>query len=251
MAGLRIAAAQSHSVQADIAANVARHGIFVDAAAKAGVQLLVFPELSLSGYDLPGLEAGALTPDDARLAPLAQGAIENKMTIVAGAPLRNPIGLPFIGAIAFHPDGRHTTYRKHFLHDGEEKFAAPGSAASQVIDVRGVPVALAICADTSHQQHPHAAVIAGATLYVAGSVITPGGYAKELNLLSGYAKLFNLGILLANHAFETGGYQSAGRSGIWLSGGQLLVDAPGTGECLVIGDEDNGANVPVDTASHP
>jgi predicted amidohydrolase len=248
MAGLRIAAAQSHSEAGDIAANVARHGVFIDAALKAGVRLLVFPELSLTGYDLPGLAAAALSPSDARLAPLTERAIQHNMTIVAGAPLRNPGGLPFIGAIAFHPDGRSTACRKHFLHDGEEKFAAPGSAMSQIIDVRGVPVALAVCADTAHQQHPHAAVMAGATLYVAGSVITPGGYAKEAAMLSGYAKLFSLGILLANHAFETGGYQCAGRSAIWLPDGQLLVDAPGTGECLVIGDEDTGSVVPVEPA---
>lgn len=250
MAGLRIAAAQSHSVSGDIEANVARHGIFIDAAVTAGVQLLVFPELSLTGYDLPGMGAAALSPSDERLAPLARRAASNNMTIVAGAPLRNPNGLPFIGAIAFHPDGSRTSYRKHFLYQGEEQFAAPGSALSQVIDVRGVPVGLAICFDTSNQQHPHAAVMAGATLYAAGSVISQAGYAKELNLLAGYAKLFNLGILLANHAFETGGYQSAGRSAIWLSGGQLLVDAPGTGECLVIGDEDNGSVLPV-TISPP
>ncbi len=241
MAGLRIAAAQSHSVPGDIGANVARHCAFIDAAVKAGVQLLVFPELSLTGYDLPGMEAAALSQDDARLAPISERAAKHQMTIVAGAPLRNPNGLPFIGAIAFQPDGRSTACRKHFLHDGEEKFAAPGGAISQIIDVRGVPVALAVCADTGNQQHPHAAVMAGATLYVAGSVITPGGYAKELSLLSGYAKLFSLGILLANHATETGGYQTAGRSAIWLPDGQLLVDAPGAGECLVIGDEDIGS----------
>jgi predicted amidohydrolase len=247
MAGLRIAAAQSHSVPGDIPANVARHCIFIDAAAKAGVQLLVFPELSLTGYDLPGMASAALTPSDELLAPLARRAAGNNMTIVAGAPLHNSNGLPFIGAIAFHPDGSRTSYRKHFLYQGEEKFAAPGSAISQLIEVRGVPVGLAICFDTSNQQHPHAAVLAGATLYVAGSVITPGGYAKELNLLTGYAKLFSLGILLANHAVETGGYQSAGRSAIWLSDGQLLVEAPGTGEVLVIGDEDNGSVLPVST----
>lgn len=250
MAGLRIAAAQSHSVTADIEANVARHGIFIEAAVKAGVQLLVFPELSLSGYDLAGLQAAALAPDDARLAPLSQAAARHNITIVAGAPLRNPSGLPFIGAIAFDPDGSHATYRKHFLYPGEEQFAAPGTAISQVIDVRAVPVALAICNDTSNQQHPHAAVMAGATLYVAGSVVSHEGYANTFNLLSGYAKLFNMGILLANHAFETGGYQSAGRSAIWLSDGQLLVDAPGTGECLVIGDQDIGSVVPVATDSH-
>lgn len=248
MAGLRIAAAQSHSVSGDIGANVARHCVFIDAAVKAGVQLLVFPELSITGYDLPGLAAAALAPDDPRLDPISARAVANNITIVAGAPLRHPGGLPFIGAIAFHPDARTTSYRKHFLHLGEEKFATPGSAMSQVIDVRGVPVALAVCYDTSEQQHPHAAVMAGATLYVAGAVIVPQGYASQVNLLSGYAKLFSLGILLANHAVETGGYQSAGGSAIWWPDGQLLVSAPGPGEYLVIGDDDNGSVLPISTS---
>jgi predicted amidohydrolase len=249
MALMRMAAAQAHSVPGDTAANVARHCLFIEAAFGAGVRLLVFPELSLSGYDLPGLAAHTVTPDDPRLAPIAARAAAHGMTVVVGAALPNPHGKPFIGAIAFQADGRHTTYRKHFLHEGEERFATPGAAMSAVIDVRGVPVALAVCADTSHQQHPHAAVMAGATLYVAGSLITPGGYAKEAALLAGHAKLFSMGILLANHAFDSGGYQSAGRSAIWWPDGQLLVDAPGTGECLVIGDEDNGSVLPVDTSS--
>lgn len=249
MAGLRVAAAQSASLPADIDANVKRHCVFSDAAAGAGVQLLVFPELSLCGYDLAGLQAAALTPDDTRLAPLRDKARQNNMTIVAGASLANPNGLPFIGAIAFQPDGSDSVYRKHVLHPGEARFAAAGGAISHLIDVKGVPVALAICADTSKQQHPHAAVMAGATLYVAGSVITPEGYANEFKQLAGYASLFSIGILLANHAFDTGGYTSAGRSAAWLPDGQLLVDAPGQGELLVIADEDSGAVLPVDTSA--
>ena len=248
MAGLRIAAAQSASVPGDIDANVRRHCVFIDAAASAGTELLIFPELSLTGYDLPGMAANALRPDDTCLDPIRERAASLRMTIVVGAPLANRTGLPFIGVIVFHPDTSTTVYRKHFLHDGEKEFVAPGAAISQIIDVRGVPVALAICADTSNQQHPHAAVMAGATLYVAGSVISESGHAKESGMLSGYAKLFDSGILLANHAFETGGYPSAGRSAVWLPGGQLLIEAPGQGELLVTADEDSGAVVPVDTS---
>ena len=51
-------------------------------------------------------------------------------TRVFASGLRNPNGLPFIGAIAFHPDGASTSYRKHFLQPGEDAFAAPGSARS-------------------------------------------------------------------------------------------------------------------------
>lgn len=247
MAGLRVAAAQAASVPGDIAANVWRHCSFIAAAAAAGTQLLVFSELSLTGYALPGLAANAIMLDDERLAPLREPGASLDMTIIAGIPLANAAGLPFIGAAIFHADGRSSAYRKRFLHEGEEKYAAADSAISKVIDVRGVPVALAICADTSSQQHAHAANIAGATLYAAGSVITPGGYDKEAARLSGYAKLFILAVLLANHAFDTGGYISAGRSAVWLPDGQLLLEAPGQDELLVLADEDSASIVAVDT----
>ena len=247
MAGLRSAAAQSHSIDGDIDANVARHCLFIDAAERANVQLLVFPELSLCGYVLPGLAAAALTPQDPRLEPLYRRARSSGMTIVAGAALSNRNGLPYIGALAFQPDGTCIAYRKHFLHPGEERYAAPGSAISQVVNVRGVPVALAICADTTHQEHPHAAVMAGATLYLAGSVITPGGYEQDASQLAGHARLLGIGILMANHAFETGGITSAGRSAAWLPDGQLLVAAEAQGECLVVADEDSGGVLPVNT----
>ncbi|HJR33258.1 MAG TPA: nitrilase-related carbon-nitrogen hydrolase, partial [Pseudomonas sp.] len=49
MTTLTIAAAQSISVAGDLAANIARHLRFMQVAAEQGVQLLVFPELSLTG----------------------------------------------------------------------------------------------------------------------------------------------------------------------------------------------------------
>lgn len=45
-------------------------GIRIAAAQAEGVQLLLFPELSLCGYELPLLRDCALSPDDPRLAPL-------------------------------------------------------------------------------------------------------------------------------------------------------------------------------------
>lgn len=245
MSGLRIAAAQSHSIDGAVAANVERHLAFIDAAAEAHVQLLVFPELSLSGYQLDQLAALSLTPADPRLAPIGARARTHGRTIVAGAPLAGAGSKPHIGVIAFAPDGSTTVYRKHFLYAGEEQYAAPGGAMSQVIDVRAVPVALAVCFDTHDQRHPHAAVMAGATLYAAGSVLTPAGIEGELARLAGYARLFSMGILFANHAGQTGAYESAGRSSIWMPDGQLLVQADGSGECLVMGDEDSGAVIPV------
>lgn len=245
MSGLRIAAAQSHTIDGDIAANLARHLVFIDAAAQAGVQLLVFPELSLTGYKLEDFASQAVTPANPRFDVLGERAARHGMTIVIGAPLSGAADRPHIGSIAFAPGGGTTVYRKHFLHDGEDKYVAAGSAMSQLIDVRGVPVGLAICYDVNEQRHPHAALMAGATLYADSSVVTPGGIDRELSTLRGYAALFGMGVLFANHAFKTGPYESAGRSTIWLPDGQVLVQAEGQGECLVIGDEDSGAVIPV------
>lgn len=51
MPTLTIAAAQSISVAGDLPGNIARHLDFMASAAEQGVQLLVFPELSLTGYE--------------------------------------------------------------------------------------------------------------------------------------------------------------------------------------------------------
>jgi len=249
MAGLCFAAAQCASVPLDVEANVARHLAFIDAARDAGVELLVFPELSLSGYELARMAACALTPDDAVLAPLRERAQKYKMTVVAGAPIRFADSLPAIGAITFHAAGRTSVYRKHFLHAGEERYAAPGSALSQVHEVRATRVALALCADTGNSLHPHGAAMAGAELYAAGSLISPAGYAKDSKQLAGYAALFGMGVLMANHAYSAGGHQSAGRSAFWAAGGELVVAAPGQGEMLVVVHGlggDHGEVVPVE-----
>ena len=51
MTALTLAAAQTISIPGDVAANIQRHLAMMRAAAEQGVQLLVFPELSLTGYE--------------------------------------------------------------------------------------------------------------------------------------------------------------------------------------------------------
>lgn len=234
MTTLRIAAAQSASIALDIAANAARHLDFIDTAAEHRVELLVFPELSLSGYEPAGLAGCALRADDMRLDALAERAKAAGMTVVVGAPIVNPAGPPFIGAITLHADGRRSVYRKHFLHAGEERHVSAGNAISQLHEIGGVQVALAICADTCNTQHAHAARVAGASLYAAGSLISPGGYAKDSEELAGYARLYRLDVLLVNHAAPSGPFDSAGRSAFWTAGGELACAAPGAGELLLL-----------------
>jgi predicted amidohydrolase len=250
--GIRIAAAQAPSLAGDIAANLQTHLRFIAAARAEGVQLLVFPELSLCGYELPLLRRCALAPDDQRLAPLRAAASEAGMTVIAGAPILDAgAAQPCIASITLAADGSSRTYRKQYLHAGEELHAQPGPPGAQVHALHGQRYVEAICADTTHAEHARAAADAGATLYVAGVLISNGGYDADAALLRQYAGQHRMGVLMANHAAPSGGYAVAGKSAFWAPGGELIVQAAGAGSYLVIAEECSGwqgRTLPVVTA---
>ena len=83
----KIAAAQIGSIRGDVAANVARHEAAIRAAAANGVSVVVFPELSLVGYE-PDIAASlAFTDDDIRLEPLRRLILEHHLTTLNTARL--------------------------------------------------------------------------------------------------------------------------------------------------------------------
>ena len=235
---IRIAAAQSISVSGDIAANVHIHTQFITAAQHAGVDLLVFPELSLCGYEPTLLPGCVLHPGDGRLTPLQELARQARMAIVVGAPIASQDALrPHIGAISFYPNGSSSVYCKKHLHTSEESFATPGDpAGDNHFALHGTPLALAICADAMHPPHAERAAVAGAALYIASSVVSVGSYTAEVAQLQHCARQFGMGVLMANQGGTTGGYVCAGRSSFWAPGGNLVVAAPGTGPVLVVAE---------------
>ena len=242
--GICIAAAQSPSIAGDIEANLAIHVRFIEAAHAEGVELLLFPELSLCGYELPLLRDCLLTPDDARLAPLRNATMATGMRIIAGAPLADDRdALPCIAAFSFLPDGTATVYRKQYLHAGGELHARPGPMGAHCQQLNGQRYAQAICADATHYQHAADAAADGATIYLAGVLISEAGYANDAAKLQRYASDFGMGVLMANHAAPSGGYAVAGRSAWWSPGGVLVAEVAGPGSALLVVDGQGGAYV--------
>lgn len=240
MTAFALAAAQTIAVAGDIPANLQRHLAFMGVAAEHGVQVLVFPELSLTGYE-PALAAGlAIAPDDTVLAPLREMAQALRLTAVVGMPIRlAPEAGVSIGALVLGADGSLAVYTKQHLHPGEEVAFVPGQGGA-VLEWGGERIALAVCADFSHASHALSAVETGANVYAAGVLISEGGYATDSALLQGYAAEHGLLVLMANHGGPSGGYVCAGRSTIWADDGSLLAAVPGAGDALVIARRENG-----------
>ncbi|SDD75347.1 Predicted amidohydrolase [Massilia sp. PDC64] len=234
MTGTVFAAAQCSVVAGAIAANVRRHLDFMDAAHGQGVDVLVFPELSLTGYE-PTLAAGlAQAADTDCVAPLRARARETGMTAIVGLPLRSSVAdKAFIAAFILHPDGSLAVQTKQHLHAGEERYFSAGTGGS-LLDAGGMPLALAICADFGQPAHAAAAASAGARLYAASALVGESGYPADSALLQGHAQRHGMAVLLANHGGPTGGWTSAGRSAFWDEQGRLVAALPGPGDGLLV-----------------
>jgi predicted amidohydrolase len=241
---LVIAAAQSASIPGDVPRNAANHLRFATTAAEHGVQLLVFPELSLTGYELALAREKAIRPDAAVLDPLRQLAEKAQMTLVVGAPVWNDNGGLQIGAIAIRPAGPVLTYAKQFLHGDEASVFVPGAGIATLqigsTGVDEVKVALAICADTSHPEHPANAAGIGANVYAAGVLFYEECYGPDVVNLQGYAAQYRMAVLLANHSGTSGQWVSAGKSAIWSEDGNVVAASTDAAEALVIARKRNG-----------
>ncbi|MGA2081465.1 MAG: carbon-nitrogen hydrolase family protein [Holophaga sp.] len=238
---MRIAAAQTLSEPGALAANCTTHWEACRMAADLGVSVVVFPELSLSGYELPLLRDCVLEPASPILDPLRALAVQREMLIVAGAPVAAEDGRGVsIASISFLPDGRTEVYRKHFLHPGEAPYAVPGSEISHIHRVFPFDAALAICADTTHGEHPAAAHARGASLYLASVLWSPGGYDVDAAMIEDYSRKYHLAALVSNHGGPSGGYPSAGRSAFWEPGGRRLGAAPDLGSALLLAEHLDG-----------
>lgn len=236
--GLTIAAAQSGSKPGDVAHNVAHHLAVARIAAGRGVQLLVFPELSLTGYELSLARSAAVEPNSVILAPLRDFASESGMTIVAGAPVPNGDGDLHIGALRFHPDRSVSLYTKVHVHESEFVSFVPGTGGDPLF-IEGQTVSLAICRDASFPEHAASAAGLGATIYAAGVMIDEAGYPRKSALMREYARMHRMAALLANYSGVTGGETSAGGSAIWDETGEPIALC-GKGEALVIASGSRG-----------
>ena len=231
MADLTLAVAQS-VVTSDLAENVEAHVRLASIAADHGAQLVVFPELSLTGYSRGLTSRDANAAGGQPLTPLQEVADARDVVVQVGVPVVSAKGL-HIGTLSFRPRQAVTTYLKQHLHAGEESAFLPGNGGAQ-LQLGKDRIACAICADVTHPEHVAAAVLEGATVYAASCFLTEAGHEVDTELLEGYARGHQVVVLMANYGCPVGGWSSAGKSAIWSADGSLLACAPAAGEAVVV-----------------
>ena len=230
--GPGLAAAQLRCTPGDVAANLTAHGEALELAAAGRVGVLVFPELSVTGYTLHGAADLQQPVETPLLDELEDQARAAGMLVLVGLPLRADAGRPFLGAVALGGMTRRA-YAKIHVHDSEAPYFQPGSEHA-VWGHGGAAIGCAICADLNHREHAAATRAAGAGIYGVGALVDGAAFPREEPLLRSYAADLGLTVVFANHAAPQEGYAPVGRSGIWAPGGGLVVQAVGAAPSLVM-----------------
>lgn len=228
-----IAAAQTIPKRNDVNANLEDHYRMINLAADHGAQLILFPELSVSGYEREMAESLEFVPNDSRLDGLRHLAAKKKIIIIAGVPFRQESHL-YISAFVFNPDGHEKIYTKQYLHDGEENFFSAGVNDGLQIRLDDEAFSIAICADITNPAHAVKAASLNSTIYLASIFYTTNGISEGYQDLQGYAKDLSMNVLMSNFGGPSYGFESAGKSAFWNNEGNLVGSFEGFGEGLLI-----------------
>jgi predicted amidohydrolase len=229
MGEIRVAVAQPRAAPCDIASN-ARTAIKTmrEAAARA-VDLVVFPELHLCGYDLPAIEEApdkaALAVDSEPIRTLQQECRNLDLAVVIGACLKQSGGITnsalVIDASGHVPD----VYDKINLWGAEKQLFQRGKRLV-VAELGGWHVGVAICYDAGFPEHARALACRGADLITCPSAFAQGEEQGRFRLYFPARALENGAyVAVANVAGEISGRRYFGKSAIFDPNGCAVASA--------------------------
>lgn len=248
----RAAVAQIDCALGELDRNVDIHLDLIAEACKAGYELLLFPELSLTGYQLGERTLDiALRRNDPKLLKLAEASRDIN---VAFGFVEEGDGAQFYNTMALVRDGQlMSVHRKLNLPNygnlAEGKFFAAGRRVKVAAIADPWRAGLLICADLWNPALVHLAMLQGATMLLApvnsalgavgGQFSNPDGWDLALRF---YAMMYGTPILMANRYGNEGDTHFWGGSRILDPYGKVLATAP-DGHIGLIGAELSYADV--------
>jgi predicted amidohydrolase len=248
---LSIALAQINTHLGDVHANLEKHISLIKEARAAGSDLLVFPELSLTGYvlqDLVPTVARRPNPIDSIFQPLLKASQD--IDLVVGFVDEDQRHRFYIASAYLSQGEILHVHRKVYLPTyglfDEGRFFAWGDAV-QAFDTRFGRIGILICEDFWHASPPYLLWLDGADMFLFSSASPGRGLNSEPQLESArwvehinqaYASLFTIFVAHANRVGFEDGLNFWGGSTIFDPNGELIAQGPYHEESLTFSEID-------------
>jgi predicted amidohydrolase len=251
---LNLALAQINTVLGDVDKNLQKHLSLIDQARQGGADLIVFPELSLTGYvlqDLVPTVAHQCTIDDPVFKPLFEAS--KSIDIMVGFVEEDSRNRFYI-ASAYLSGGKVLhVHRKVYLPTyglfDEGRFFAWGDSIS-AFDTRFGRVGMLICEDFWHASLPYLLWLDGADIFLFASASPGRGlphpgdsgrldsarWVDEIN--RAYAGLFTSFVVHTNRVGYEDGLNFWGGASVYDPDGVAIVHGPQHEEALTYAELD-------------
>ena len=230
---LRVAAVQFEAKVGDRAGNLARFERLVADHADR-LDLMVFPELFTTGYDLDAIRAeGADLADTipGRTTELATALAARHRVTLSLTLLERQDGRLYDTTALVTASGVVGRYRKTHLYPAEVGVLAPGDAL-EVVDVDGVRYGPMICFEHAFPDVAAALALRGAQILLIPSAV-PRGYEYLLTLRTRARAQDNQLFAVAANLVEERPNGYCGLSMIAAPDGRVLAEARSHGEAVV------------------
>lgn len=247
MKDFRVALAQINPALGNVEKNLAAHLSFINKARKQGADLVVFPELSLTGYFLRDLtQECALSENDPAIAKIL--AASRSMAIVFGFVEESP-DHRFYNTAIWAEDGKILhKHRKVYLPTygifEEARYFAPGESF-RAFDSKFGRFGILVCEDLWHLSSSYLYFLQGVDAMVCISSSPGRGIAGEGaqvqtakawgSLLVAQSTFFNVYSIFCNRVGFEDGVLFWGGSRVLSPFGRPIVQAKGLDEQLVRG----------------
>ena len=248
---IKLALAQINTKLGLVKDNLQKHLTVIDKAVEKGADLLIFPELSLTGYvlqDLASTVAHRPSKDDPLFIPLLEAS--HRLDLVVGF-VEEDIRNRFFISSAYLSQGEFVhIHRKVYLPTyglfDESRFFAWGDSI-EAFDTRFGRVGLLICEDFWHASPPYLLWLDGADLFLFASASPGRGLNSSPRLETaqwvdhinrGYASLFTAFIAHTNRVGFEDGLNFWGGAAVYDPNGDMVAHGPYHQEALTIAEID-------------
>ncbi|MGH3781393.1 MAG: nitrilase-related carbon-nitrogen hydrolase [Pseudonocardiaceae bacterium] len=244
---MRITLAQIDSRPGELDANVARAEQVIAEVVSEGTDLVVFPELSLSGYSIGDLKEDiSIPPDDRRLVKLAKKT--KGAGVLLGFPEAQARGLHIYNSAAYYENGLLVhVHRKLFLPNyaifEDRKHFLPGQSSRAFPVLGGLHrAATLVCNDAWQPQLAYVATQDGAIILLVPACSAQSMFPERYDSRSYwrgitrfYGRMFQLYVVFVNRVGTEGSLRFWGGSHVVDPWGEVIAEADeGTEQLLTV-----------------
>ncbi len=240
---MRVAVYQCRALTGDIRANLNRLAATARGAAACGAEILVLPEMYLTGYALGARTAElAMRPGDAALAEVAALARGHRIALVLGYPGRDGDAVYNMATLWDAAGNPVADYAKiHLFGDEERRVFTPGEAL-RTAALGAVSAGLLICYDVEFPDPARRLAAAGCGLILAPTANMMPYTAAASVAVRARALENAVPVVYANYVGVEGALTYTGLSAIAGPDGNDIARAGSEAEVLLV------AEVPVESA---